>query len=57
MSKRFKNPCTCGGYAHSMNGRDEARPHMEYCKQRQEYNEWYDSVGKEFYEELRKGEE
>ncbi len=37
----FQNYCTCGGYAHSMNGRDKADPHMPWCPQREEYNEWY----------------
>ncbi len=42
--KSFKERCTCGGYAHTMNGRDPARPHMDYCPQREEYNEWYDAT-------------
>ena len=37
----FKNPCTCGGFAHSMNGRPAEQPHMNYCKQRDEYAEWW----------------
>lgn len=42
--KTFKNYCTCDGYAHSMNGRDKRRPHMDYCPQREEYNQWYDAL-------------
>jgi hypothetical protein len=41
--KTFKNCCTCGGYAYSMNGRNPRRPHMDYCPQKDEYNEWYDA--------------
>lgn len=40
-AKTFKNHCTCGGYASSMNGRDRADPHMAWCPQREEYLEWY----------------
>ena len=46
--KTFKNHCNCGGY-NTMNGRDRARPHMAWCPQVHEYNEWYDLVGEEFY--------
>ena len=51
--KSFKNYCNCGGYAWSMNGRDRARPHMSWCPQMKEYNEWYDLVGEEFYNNLK----
>jgi len=50
--KSFKNYCNCGGYAWSMNGRNPARPHMSWCPQMKEYNEWYDLVGEEFYRKL-----
>lgn len=40
----FTHHCMCGGYAHSMNGRDPARPHMDWCPQREEYNEWWDAL-------------
>lgn len=39
--KTFQNLCTCGGYAHSMNGRDPSHPHMDWCRQAEEYHEWY----------------
>lgn len=42
--RRFDHHCTCGGYAYSMNGRDPARPHMAYCLQGKQYNEWYDAI-------------
>lgn len=38
--KSFKNPCNCGGYAHSMNGRDKMQPHMHWCPQAAEFAEW-----------------
>jgi hypothetical protein len=41
MTVAFKNYCTCGGYAWRMNGRDPADPHMDYCRQREEYLEWW----------------
>jgi hypothetical protein len=52
----FKHPCTCGGY-NTMNGRNRARPHMSYCEQREEYNEWYDLVGEEFFKKLDKNQD
>ena len=39
--KTFKHHCTCGGFAHSMNGRDPADPHMRWCPQDEQYREWY----------------
>jgi hypothetical protein len=42
--KSFKNFCTCGGYAWSMNGRPEQQPHMEWCPQFYEYAEWYKAM-------------
>jgi hypothetical protein len=35
-----------------MNGRNPARPHMSWCPQIDEYNEWYDLVGEEFFKNL-----
>ena len=37
----FHNHCNCGGYAWTMNGRDERQPHMTWCPQAKEYAEWY----------------
>ena len=51
--KSFKNYCNCGGYAWKMNGRNPARPHLSWCPQMKEYNEWYDLVGEEFYNNLK----
>ena len=42
--KSFKHHCTCGGFAASMNLRNAARPHMDWCPQKDEYNEWYDAM-------------
>ena len=39
--RRFDNLCTCGGYAHTMNGRPAHQPHMDYCPQAMEYAEWF----------------
>lgn len=50
--KSFKNYCNCGGSAWNMNGRNPARPHMSWCPQIEEYNEWFDLVGEEFLIEL-----
>lgn len=33
----FKNYCNCGGYASDMNGRNKEHPHMSWCAQ---YGEW-----------------
>lgn len=38
--KAFNHSCTCGGYAWSMNGRNEEAPHMHWCPQQAEYAEW-----------------
>lgn len=43
--KSFKNFCNCGGYAAgTMNGRDPANPHMAWCAQAAEYQEWWDAL-------------
>ena len=52
--KSFKHSCNCGGSAWNMNGRNPARPHMSWCPQIEEYNEWFDLVGEEFLRELDK---
>lgn len=39
--KRFEHYCNCGGYAHTMNGRPENNPHMNWCLQKPQYDEWY----------------
>ena len=39
--KKFDNFCTCGGYAYTINGRNPDQPHMEWCKQFDEYSEYY----------------
>lgn len=38
--KSFKNLCTCGGFAYSMNGRNPKQPHMDWCPQVVEFAEW-----------------
>lgn len=40
----FKNFCTCGGYASSINGRPISQPHMSWCPQAKEYAEWYEAM-------------
>ena len=35
----FDNICTCGGYAWNINGRNPENPHMQWCKQIEEYLE------------------
>jgi hypothetical protein len=42
--KQFKHYCTCGGFAVSMNGRDERHPHLDYCPQREEFEEWRTAI-------------
>ena len=39
--KSFDHYCTCGGFAWRMNGRPEADPHMEWCPQKKQYDEWW----------------
>ena len=41
----FENYCNCGGFNYKQNGRPGDRPHMNWCPQREEYNEWYDLYG------------
>jgi len=43
----YKNYCNCGGYAHSMNGRNERDPHMIWCDQFKEFHELYSQYEKE----------
>lgn len=38
--KSFKHHCTCGGYAHSVNGRNPEQPHMDWCPQLPQWLEW-----------------
>lgn len=45
--KTFQNHCTCGGFAWSINGRNPANPHMNWCPQKDEYHQWYTLVGKD----------
>ncbi len=45
--KKFDHVCTCGGYAWQMSGRDESRPHMDYCPQKAQYDEWYRAMHSE----------
>ena len=42
--KTFDHYCTCGGFAHSMNGRDARNPHMDWCPQAKQYSEWYEAL-------------
>ena len=42
--RTFDHYCTCGGFAWPLSGRDPARPHMDWCPQRQQYNEWWDAL-------------
>jgi hypothetical protein len=45
--KSFKNYCTCGGYA-GMSERAKSRhPHMNWCKQYAEWEEWKAAIEKE----------
>jgi len=38
--RTFKNHCSCGGYANTINGRPDNQPHMTWCPQFAEYAEW-----------------
>lgn len=42
--KTFKNYCTCGGYAWSLNGRDKDNPHLYWCPQKGEHAAWYKAI-------------
>lgn len=52
--KSFKNYCNCGGFASGMNGRHKEHPHMSWCPQYAEYEEWYRAMHEE--ETKNKGE-
>ena len=47
--KSFTHYCTCGGYAHTMNGRDLKQPHMSWCPQFHEYAEWVAALNGDIY--------
>lgn len=49
----FENYCNCGGFAWSLNGRDPASPHMNWCPQYDEYQKWWNNGGKEWLEKQR----
>jgi hypothetical protein len=38
--KTFVNYCNCGGFAASMNGRNPKHPHMSWCAQYAEWEEY-----------------
>lgn len=40
----FRNYCTCGGFAWTMNGRNPEQPHMAWCPQLTEYAQWWRSL-------------
>lgn len=42
--RRFEHPCTCGGYACSMNGRNPEQPHMAWCPQLPEWTAWKEAL-------------
>ena len=42
--KSFDHYCTCGGFAHSINGRPESNPHMSWGPQKPQYDEWYKAL-------------
>lgn len=42
--KSFDHYCTCGGFAHSMNGRPKSDPHMNWCPQKPQYDDWYKAL-------------
>lgn len=37
----YKEYCNCGGYAHTMNGRNPEHPHQSWCHQFREYEDLY----------------
>lgn len=42
--KCFDHYCTCGGFAHSMNGRPKSNPHADWCPQKPQYDSWYKAM-------------
>lgn len=38
--KGFKEYCNCGGSSWNMNGRNPLYPHLHYCPQLEEHNDW-----------------
>lgn len=43
----YKEYCTCGGYAWSMNRRNPDHPHMQWCAQYEEHEKLYSQYRKE----------
>jgi hypothetical protein len=41
---QFDEPCTCGGFAPSLNERDPNQPHMSWCPQLPQFLEWRDAL-------------
>jgi hypothetical protein len=44
----FDHHCMCGGYAHTINGRPESQPHMQWCPQYDQYAAWWNALHKDF---------
>jgi hypothetical protein len=40
----FEHFCTCGGHAWRMNNRPESNPHMRWCPQKPQYDEWWKAM-------------
>lgn len=40
----FEHPCTCGGHAWRMSNRPEGNPHMRWCPQKPQYDEWWKAM-------------
>ena len=38
--KSFRNYCTCGGYAGLSERAQSRHPHLDWCPQRDEWEEW-----------------
>lgn len=44
--KTFKNYCTCGAYAKLTERANSRHPHMSWCPQREEWEEWKSAMEK-----------
>lgn len=43
--RAFDQYCTCGGSAWRMNGRPQSDPHMSWCPQKPQYDQWFAATG------------
>ena len=50
--RSFDHYCNCGGFAWRRNGRDPKSPHMAWCPQKPQYDEWVAALPADYFTEF-----